>query len=676
MLKIKLRIFLLPQTFQPWHKSKKIPIFVPSIRQALDKNFQAMKTIKIFLGSSITELHDERVILGDYLMNSVRPIFKQDGIEIEVCKCEDIRSGNTGRPPQNKIDTLLRRCDVSVFMFKTKAGDMTVHEYDVARKLQKRKRHEIYVYCFNVQEADKSQELKDFQDRLIKEPFYWYDCKDITDLESQFILGLLKYERQLLGLTKPSIVDEESKTEKDADTRFKEYMLDEKKQAQRRKIIHKDIEDLLQQTETVMANKDETIAARIFKVIELYKKADQWAEATAYDKEKYSDLLYGYARFLYKYGLYRDAEAVYLRQIPIAEELYGKKHEKIATSYNDIGVLYKTQCDYGSAMEYLFKAMAIFEKSLGTEHPFTATTYSNIGTVYDDQGDYIKALEYHFKALQVYEKVFGTEHPFTATTYNNIGTVYRKQGEYDKALAIREKVIDKEHPDMAQSFNNIGLVYKNKNENSKALEYYLKALPIVEKRLGANHPNTASSYNNIGSVYNDQGDYIKALEYYNKALMIREKVLGMKHSDTATSYNNIGLVYDEQGDYDKALEYYLKALAIREKVLGTEHPDTATSYNHIGMVYKAQGDYGKALESHLKDLAICEKVLGTEHPDTATSYFSLGALYYHLGEYKTALKYLNNAQQIYEKVLGSEHPYTKNVLGWIVSVNKAMKSTP
>ena len=176
-------------------------------------------------------------------------------------------------------------------------------------------------------EADKSQELKDFQDRLIKEPFYWYDCKDVTDLESQFVLGLLKFERQLLGKVKPSIIDEESTNERNADVRFNEYMLDEKKQAQRRKEIHKDIEDLLQHTKTVMANEDETIAARIFKVIELYKKADQWAAATAYDKEKYSDLLFDYAGFLYDYGLYKDAEAIYLRQIAIAEELYGKEHE-------------------------------------------------------------------------------------------------------------------------------------------------------------------------------------------------------------------------------------------------------------------------------------------------------------------------------------------------------------
>jgi len=533
-----------------------------------------MKTIKIFLGSSITELHYERLHLGDYLMNSVRPIFQNDGVEIKVVKCEDIRSGNTGENPQDRIDNLLKECDVSIFMFKTKAGKATVHEFDVAREMQKSKRHEIYVFCYNVLKEEKKKSLKDFQKRLEKEEFYWYDCKDITDLESQFILGLLKYERQLLGLTKPSIVVEESKMEQDGDARFAKYQQNEQAQIKLREEIHKDIEDLLQQTETVMDNEDETIAARIFKVIELYKKADQWAAATGYDKEKYSDLLVDYAGFLYKYGLYKDAEAVYLRQIEFDEELYGKKHENTATSYNNIGSVYYSQGDYDKALEYHLKALAIREKVLGTEHPDTATSYNNIGSVYYSLGDYDKALEYYFKALAIREKVLGTEHPSTATSYNNIGAVYDDKGDYGKALG-----------------------------------YYLKALPIVEKNLGPEHPNTASTYNNIGLVYHEQGDYDKALEYHFKALKTREKVLGTEHPDTAISYNNIGLVYDEQGDYNKALEYHCKALKIREKVLGTEHPDTATSYNNIGWVYREQKDYDTALDYYTKAYQILKNKL-------------------------------------------------------------------
>ena len=513
-----------------------------------------MQTIKIFLGSSITELHDERMLLGDYLLNSVRPIFKRDGVDIEVVKCEDIRTGYRGKSSQEEINDLLRGCDISVFMFKTKAGPVTVREYNVAQELVGTKNHEIYVYCFGVTEEEKEESLKSFKQQMRDIELYWKTCKDINDLEKQLIIGLLDFERQLLGLTKPSAVEQESKTEQNGDARFAKYQQNEQAQAQLREEIHKDIEDLRQQTKTVMANEDETIAARIFKVIELYKKADQWAAATAYDKEKCSGLLYDYAGFLNKFGLYHDAEAVYLRQIAIAEELYGKEHEKTAKSYNNIGLVYKRRSDYGKALEYYFKALAIREKVLGTEHSSTATSYNNIAGVYYAQGDYGKALEYYFKTSEIFEKVLGTEHPDTATSYNNIGAVYKAQGDYGKAL-----------------------------------EYFIKVSEIFEKVLGMEHPSTATSYNNIGAVYKRQGDYGKALEYYFKALAIREKFLGTEHPDTATSYNNIGLVYFKKGNSEKALEYLNKAYQIRKKKLGDDHPNTKSVRRSINIVKKALG---------------------------------------------------------------------------------------
>ena len=127
------------------------------------------KTIKIFLASSITELHDERVMLGDYIMNSVRPIFKNDEVETELIKCEDIHSGNSGPESQKEIDSRIRECDISLFLFKKKVGGYTIHEYEVAREMQKKQYHEIYIYFFDTPEEEKSEELKGFQNRLEEE---------------------------------------------------------------------------------------------------------------------------------------------------------------------------------------------------------------------------------------------------------------------------------------------------------------------------------------------------------------------------------------------------------------------------------------------------------------------------------------------------------------------------
>jgi tetratricopeptide (TPR) repeat protein len=78
--------------------------------------------------------------------------------------------------------------------------------------------------------------------------------------------------------------------------------------------------------------------------------------------------------------------------------------------------VYYEQGDYGKALEYYGKALAIRERVLGKEHPSTATTYNNIGGVYRAQGDYAKALEYYRKANAVFLSVFGENHPYTQNT--------------------------------------------------------------------------------------------------------------------------------------------------------------------------------------------------------------------------------------------------------------------
>ena len=286
--------------------------------------------------------------------------------------------------------------------------------------------------------------------------------------------------------------------EQQGDRMYEEY-LNNKSLQQWRQSLHKTIDELLQHTSMVMADVTVPIEQRIQKTHDLYRKADERAANTLYDKEKYAKLLFDYAGFLYKYGKYKESERIYLRQIAINEELYGNENTDTATSYNNIGLVYDSQGDFDKALEFHFKALEIREKSLGKEHPDTAGSYNNIGVVYKSQGNYDKALEYYFKALEIWEILLGKEHPDTATSYNNIGNVYNSQGDFDKAL-----------------------------------EYHFKALEIRGKVLGKDHPETATSYNNNGLEYYYQGDHARALQYYCKALEIREKVLGKDHPETAT----------------------------------------------------------------------------------------------------------------------------------------------
>ena len=68
----------------------------------------------------------------------------------------------------------------------------------------------------------------------------------------------------------------------------------------------------------------------------------------------------------------------------------------------------------------------VLEKALGIDHPDTATSYNNIGTVYFARGNYGEALEWLEKALAVYVKVLGTEHPFTKITQKGVDLTKRR----------------------------------------------------------------------------------------------------------------------------------------------------------------------------------------------------------------------------------------------------------
>ncbi|MBQ6939706.1 MAG: tetratricopeptide repeat protein [Alistipes sp.] len=378
-----------------------------------------------------------------------------------------------------------------------------------------------------------------------------------------------------------------------------------------------------------MKNRDEDLASRNYYKYQIASQrherdsAAYWLEQRASLDRENVDWQVEAARYIEDFlGNYDRALNIYEPTLEYCKEHYGELHEKTATLYNNIGVVYKNKGEYDNALEYYKKAREIMEKVLDPQHPDLAMTYNNIGLVYDNKGEYDNALVYYNKAREIDEKVLDPLHPDLAMTYNNIGAAYYGKGQYDNALEylnkvreIDEKVLAPQHPDLATTYNNIGAVYDSKGEYDNALEYYIKAKKIDEKVLDPQHPSLATTYNNIGLVYSNKGEYDNALDYHNKALEIREKVLDPQHPSLATTYNNIGLVYSNKGEYDNALEYYNKAREIQEKVLDPQHPDLAITYVNIAGTYRDKGEFDICLEYLEKALEIFEK---SNHPYAQT----------------------------------------------------------
>ena len=231
------------------------------------------------------------------------------------------------------------------------------------------------------------------------------------------------------------------------------------------------------------AKKLEDFAADCYNHFEICKlrhdndSAAYWIELRACQDSTNVDWQLQAGRFIDDYiADYHKALRYYQRALHSAMVQEGEKCEHVATSYNNIGLVYKSQGNYPKALEMYQKALAIRLEVLGANHPYVATSYNNIGSVYDSQGNYPKALEMYQKALGIWLDVLGANHPDVATSYNNMGSVYYSQGNYPKALEMYQKalgiwleVYGENHSEVATLYDYICSVYYSAKEQGVEL---------------------------------------------------------------------------------------------------------------------------------------------------------------------------------------------------------------
>ena len=78
----------------------------------------------------------------------------------------------------------------------------------------------------------------------------------------------------------------------------------------------------------------------------------------------------------FQQGHYAEAEKLWLAALEQAEK-FGPQDQRLATSLNNLAVLYRTQGRYAEAEPLYKRALAIREKTLGPEHPNVAQSLEN-----------------------------------------------------------------------------------------------------------------------------------------------------------------------------------------------------------------------------------------------------------------------------------------------------------
>ena len=92
---------------------------------------------------------------------------------------------------------------------------------------------------------------------------------------------------------------------------------------------------------------------------------------------------------------------------------------------------------YYRAVEVAKKALEVARKNVGPDHPDVATSLNNLALLYYTQGRYAQAEPLYKRALAIREKALGPDHPDVANSLENLAALYRATHR-DKAAETLE----------------------------------------------------------------------------------------------------------------------------------------------------------------------------------------------------------------------------------------------
>ncbi len=194
---------------------------------------------------------------------------------------------------------------------------------------------------------------------------------------------------------------------------------------------------------------------------------------------------------------------------------------------NALGGLAISEGKLDAASMHHAEALQLRRQIFGEAHPTVATSLNNLGIVYDLRRHHPRALEYYQRALALQERVLGEEHPLLSSPLYNIGLTYYTLGDFEpariafeRALQINRANLGDQHPKLAMTMLGLGEVHRSTHTYARAEELNASALAIFERAHGAGHPMCAYASMNLGRVLLETGRPQQAIPRFERALAI------------------------------------------------------------------------------------------------------------------------------------------------------------
>ncbi len=131
----------------------------------------------------------------------------------------------------------------------------------------------------------------------------------------------------------------------------------------------------------------------------------------------------------------KDPEATKIAQNSVqqAEREFGKDHAFVASSWNDLGELYRAQGKFSEAEDAYKKSIVLLEKVSGTEKLVIIYPMAGLAEIYLSQERYAEAELIYQRLISIIEKSPKRDKELLSYSYSQLALISTKQGKYSQA---------------------------------------------------------------------------------------------------------------------------------------------------------------------------------------------------------------------------------------------------
>ena len=329
--------------------------------------------------------------------------------------------------------------------------------------------------------------------------------------------------------------------------------------------------------------------------IELLKLAISEADSAGESGGWIEEALEQWAALLHQRQSYSEAEPVHKRLLALRENSRGMQDPLVATSLNNLGLVYAVQGRHSDAVICYERALTIRRSGPVVDWRQLAALESNLAGSLRATKAYGESVEHYEKALQLRLDSAGAQSSEVAVTLRALAGVYQDSGNRKGAIAALERaatifrrIPDSHDQELANTLWPLGQLYEYEREFDNAESCYVElttALPL----------NTQSAQlleralHRLGVVHAARGKYGSAERTFAALITSMEASHGLESPELIGVLNSYAMVLAEQGRLKEAEPIERRALGILEEHSGPDDPRLVTVLSNLGVILRGVG---------------------------------------------------------------------------------------